>query len=71
MHRRKLDELLVRHGISGLSEAEIADFNRVWHRLKGWPDTVEGLTRLKRTSLKPEQTIETLEEDKEWLKQLT
>ena len=30
-----------------------------------------GLGRLKRTTLKPEQTIETLEEDKEWLKQLT
>lgn len=30
-----------------------------------------GLNRLKKTSLKPEQTIETLEEDKEWLKQLT
>src|SRR6516164_1604586 len=22
--------------------------NRAWHRLDGWPDTVEGLTRLKR-----------------------
>lgn len=31
----------------------------------------KGLGRIKRTSLKPEQTIETLEEDKEWLKQLT
>ena len=30
-----------------------------------------GMGRLKRTSLKPEQTMETLEEDKEWLKQLT
>ena len=30
-----------------------------------------GIGRLKRTSLKPEQTIETLEEDKEWLKELT
>ena len=30
-----------------------------------------GINRLKRTSLKPEQTIETLEEDKEWLKELT
>jgi amino acid transporter len=29
-----------------------------------------GLARIKRTSLKPEQTIETLEEDKEWLKEL-
>ncbi len=32
---------------------------------------VIGLGRIKRTSLKPEQTIETLEEDKEWLKELT
>jgi hypothetical protein len=32
---------------------------------------VVGLGRIKRTSLKPEQTIETLEEDKEWLKELT
>jgi len=29
-----------------------------------------GVSRMKRTSLKPEQTIETLEEDKEWLKDL-
>ncbi|HEY1257888.1 MAG TPA: HAD-IA family hydrolase, partial [Stellaceae bacterium] len=35
-------------GISGLSEAEIDHLNRSWHRLDGWPDTVEGLTRLKR-----------------------
>ena len=30
-----------------------------------------GIGRLKRTNFKPKQTIETLEEDKEWLKQLT
>jgi hypothetical protein len=30
-----------------------------------------GISRFKRTSLKPEQTIETLEENKEWLKELT
>ena len=30
-----------------------------------------GMNRLKRTNLRPEQTIETLEEDKRWLKQLT
>lgn len=30
-----------------------------------------GIGRIKQTSLKPEQTIETLEEDKEWLKELT
>jgi uncharacterized membrane protein YqjE len=30
-----------------------------------------GVSRLKRTSLKPVQTIETLRENKEWLKELT
>ncbi|HEX5082053.1 MAG TPA: phage holin family protein [Blastocatellia bacterium] len=30
-----------------------------------------GVSRFKRTSLKPEQTIETIEENKEWLKELT
>jgi len=29
-----------------------------------------GVSQIKRTNLKPEQTIETLEEDKEWLKEL-
>jgi len=35
-------------GISGLTEADIDHVNRVWHRLKPWPDAVQGLTRLKR-----------------------
>ena len=30
-----------------------------------------GLRRIKRTSLRPRQTIETLEEDRKWLKELT
>jgi uncharacterized membrane protein YqjE len=30
-----------------------------------------GVSRFKRTSLKPEKTIETLEENREWLKELT
>ena len=30
-----------------------------------------GIGRIKQTSLKPEETIETLEEDREWLKELT
>ena len=29
-------------------EEEKAHFNKVWHRLKGWPDSVAGLTRLKK-----------------------
>ena len=30
-----------------MSEAEKDHVNRVWHRLKPWPDAVEGLRRLK------------------------
>lgn len=47
LHRIALLELLERHDIGGLSEAEIDDLNRAWHRLDPWPDTVAGLTRLK------------------------
>ncbi|MBI3515617.1 MAG: haloacid dehalogenase type II [Proteobacteria bacterium] len=48
LHRMVLDKLLVEFKVEGLSEADKDHVNRVWHRLKGWPDTVEGLTRLKR-----------------------
>jgi 2-haloacid dehalogenase len=48
LHRENLVELLPAFGISGLGEAEIDHLNRAWHRLDPWPDTVEGLTRLKR-----------------------
>jgi 2-haloacid dehalogenase len=48
LHRMVLDELLVKFGISGLSEADIDHLNRVWHRLDPWPDSVEGLTRLRK-----------------------
>lgn len=47
LHRESLEKLLVKHRISGLAEADKDHMNRVWHRLKPWPDTVEGLTRLK------------------------
>ncbi len=47
LHRESLEKLLVKHAISDLSEADKDHINRVWHRLRPWPDTVEGLTRLK------------------------
>ena len=47
LHRINLDELLARHGITNLSEEEIDQLNRAWHRLDPWPDTVAGLTRMK------------------------
>jgi 2-haloacid dehalogenase len=47
LHRMGLDRLLGEFKISGLSEDEIDHLNRAWHRLDPWPDTVNGLTRLK------------------------
>jgi len=46
LHRRILDRVLADFGID-LAEAERARLNRVWHRLDPWPDSVEGLSRLK------------------------
>jgi 2-haloacid dehalogenase len=48
LHRANLDQLLDECGIGGLSEDEIDHLNRGWHRLDAWPDTVEGLNRLRR-----------------------
>jgi 2-haloacid dehalogenase len=48
LHRMSLDTLLAKHGITTLTEAEKAEFNRVWHRGRPWPDSVPGLTRLKK-----------------------
>ncbi|MDA1099677.1 MAG: haloacid dehalogenase type II [Proteobacteria bacterium] len=48
LHRANLLELLDEFAISGLSDSEIDHWNKVWHRLNPWPDTVAGLTRLKR-----------------------
>jgi 2-haloacid dehalogenase len=48
LHRMALVQLLDEFGIAGLSEEEIDEFNRAWHRLDPWPDSVEGLTRLHR-----------------------
>lgn len=47
LHRMILVELLAKFRIDKLSEAEKDDLNRVWHRLKAWPDSVKGLARLK------------------------
>lgn len=46
LHRRILDGLLAERGI-GRGEDAAADLNRIWHRLRPWPDSVAGLARLK------------------------
>ncbi|MBI3376224.1 MAG: haloacid dehalogenase type II [Betaproteobacteria bacterium] len=48
LHRMILDDLLRKFDIHGLSKDEIGDLNRVWHRLRPWPDARRGLQRLKK-----------------------
>ncbi len=48
LHRMLLDDLLKKFHAEGLSEVQKDHWNRVWHRLKPWPDSVAGLTRLKK-----------------------
>jgi 2-haloacid dehalogenase len=48
LHRESLDALAAAFGLDKLDEAERDHLNRIWHRLNAWPDTVTGLTRLKR-----------------------
>ena len=47
LHRLILETLLPQFGLTHLTEAERVHLNRVWHRLDAWPDSVEGLRRLK------------------------
>jgi 2-haloacid dehalogenase len=46
LHRRILDGLLAERGLA-LDDTARADLNRIWHRLRPWPDSVAGLARLK------------------------
>jgi len=48
LHRMLLEDLLKEFQMTGLTEDEKDHWNRVWHRLKPWPDSVAGLTRLKK-----------------------
>jgi len=48
LNRMVLEDLLKQYKIDGLSEEEKANWAHVWRRLKPWPDSVEGLGRLKK-----------------------
>lgn len=50
LHREMLDDTLREEGIdpTSLDEDLLRDWNFAWRRLAPWPDSVEGLTRLKR-----------------------
>ncbi|MDO9314057.1 MAG: haloacid dehalogenase type II [Burkholderiaceae bacterium] len=47
LHRSILDGLLERFGITHLTDEQKSDLNSAWCDLDPWPDTLEGLTRLK------------------------
>jgi len=48
LHRMTLDRILVDFGMTSLTEAEKDALNHAWHRLKPWPDSIAGLTRLRK-----------------------
>jgi len=47
MHRAILEQVLQQFKLTTLTEDEKVQLNRVWHRLKPWPDSPRGLKRLK------------------------
>jgi 2-haloacid dehalogenase len=48
LHRTSLDEVIEDFDLQALDAAERDGLNRAWHRLRPWPDSVAGLTRLHR-----------------------
>lgn len=47
LHRMILDDVLDDFRVKDLDETARRELNRAWHRLDPWPDSVEGLTRIK------------------------
>lgn len=48
LHRRNLERILPRFGLTGLSDDVLRDLNLAWHRLDAWPDVPAALARLRR-----------------------
>ena len=47
LHRETLDEILPQFGLSGLNNVQRDEMVRGWEHLRGWPDAVSGIRRLK------------------------
>lgn len=47
LHRMILDDILATFHLDHVGESERQHLNSAWHRLKPWPDSLEGLGRLK------------------------
>lgn len=48
LHRENLEEILPAFGLDRLDETARHELTLFWHRLDPWPDSVAGMTRLKR-----------------------
>ena len=50
LHRENLLKVMADYGVdvASISTQELDELNHAWHRLDPWPDSVEGLLRLKR-----------------------
>jgi 2-haloacid dehalogenase len=51
LHRRNLERILPRFGISGLGEEVLHELTLAWHRLDGWDDVAPGLAQLRKQFL--------------------
>jgi 2-haloacid dehalogenase len=49
IHRRVLDEVLDDHQSLNLSSPERDELNRIWHRMKTWPNAVDAIHKLRET----------------------
>lgn len=47
LHRQSLEQLALQRGIAEITPGDLDELTLVWHRLRAWPDSVPGLTRLK------------------------
>lgn len=47
LHRTSLLQVLEEFGAPSLSDDQVEELNRAWHRRDPWPDVVQGMTRLK------------------------
>jgi 2-haloacid dehalogenase len=48
LQRKSVEPLAAKLGITGLTSADFDYLTRGWHSLNPWPDSVSGLTRLKK-----------------------
>jgi 2-haloacid dehalogenase len=51
LHRESLERVLKDHNVDpqALAEDNVERLNRAWHRLPAWPDSVSGLTAIRRS----------------------